>query len=90
MRIKKFVMSEAYKLSSFLSSPRKQRQFTSATNKLGTELSESIHLDLDQINKGTVEGLRFVEFRIHRWIDCVSYLRFHSSPLIVSALRNTG
>ena len=30
-----------------------------------------------------------VEFRIHRWIDCVSYLCFHSSPLAVSALRNT-
>ena len=25
-----------------------------------------------------------VELRIHRWIDCVSYLRFHSSPLAVS------
>ena len=58
--IKKFVMSESYKLSPFLSSPRKQKQFTRATNKLGSELSEAMHLDLDEINKRTVEGLKSV------------------------------
>jgi hypothetical protein len=60
LRIKKFLMSESYKLSPFLSSPRKQRQFTSATNKLGNELSEAMHLGLDEINKRIVEGLRSV------------------------------
>ena len=44
LRIKKFVMSESYKLSPFLSSSRKQKQFTKTTNKLG---SEAMHLDLD-------------------------------------------
>ena len=60
MRIKKFVVSESYKLSPFLSSPRKQKQFTEATNKLGGELREAMHLDLDEINKRTVEGLKSV------------------------------
>ena len=51
-------MSESYKLSPFLSSPRKQKQFTNATNKLGNERSEAMHLSLDEINKRTVEGLK--------------------------------
>ena len=60
IRVKKFVMSESYKLSPFLSSPRKQKQFTNATNKLGSELREAMHLDLSEINKRTVEGLKLV------------------------------
>ena len=60
LRIKIFVMSESYKLSTFLCLPRKQKQFTSATNKLGNELSEAMHLSLDEINKRIVEGLRIV------------------------------
>ena len=60
LRIKKFVMSESYKLSPFLSSPRTQRHFTSATNKLGNKLSEAMCLGLDEINKRTMEGLRSV------------------------------
>ena len=59
LRIKKFVMSESYKLSPFLSSPRKRKNLASATNKLGNELNEAMHLSLDEINKRTVEGLRF-------------------------------
>ena len=35
LRIEKFGMRDSYKLSPFLSSPRKQKQFTSATNELG-------------------------------------------------------
>ena len=60
LRIKKFVVTESYKLSPFLSSPRKQKQFTKATNELGTALSEAMHLDLDGINRRKVEGLKSV------------------------------
>ena len=60
IRIKKFVMSELYKLAPFLSLPMKQTQFTKATNKLGGELSGALHLDLDEINRRTAEGLKSV------------------------------
>ena len=53
-------MNELYKLSPFLSSPRKQRHFTSVANKLGNELIAAMHLGLDEINKRTVEELRSV------------------------------
>ena len=53
-------MRESYKLSPFLSSPRKQKQSTSATNKLGKELNEAMRLSLDEINKRIVEvGISF-------------------------------
>ena len=58
LRIKKFVCSESYKLAPFLSSARKQLQFTAETNKLGAELRGMLNMELDEINDKTVEGLK--------------------------------
>ena len=60
LRIKKYVSRESYRLAPFLSSPKKQLAFTRATNKLGTDLREAMHLGIDDINKKTVDGLKKV------------------------------
>ena len=60
LRIKKFVSSQSYKLAPFLSSTNKQLHFTRETNRLGAELKGVLHMELDEINDKTVEGLKRV------------------------------
>lgn len=62
LRINKFVMSESYRLAGTISKLPKEAAIVHQgnCNKLGGELCEAMHLDLNEINKRTIEGLKSV------------------------------